>query len=184
LNFFMNDKLMVNAAIAHLIEKTGDWKEEARTVIDYGHKLPKAIRFTGDVKFEYTKPDDSISGQTSDHGTVDLKMRGKVEKKHSTLGVQKERIGDFRLWKDAANRIRFHYFWRSDFSTKGSDDRNPDEYVMAYDQKTLEPKYLAVQRSRVLFRIGWLKFSFLKYYLESLHGEAPSNWYTGIELGH
>ncbi len=179
----MNEKMLVNAAMTRLIKKEGDWKAEARTVIEYAYKLPISTRVTADIKLSLKKPGDPITGHAEGHGDVELKPPDNTVVKHGTLGFKEDRIGDYRLWRTGPGAVRFYYFWESDAATQGPNSRPPEKFFLGHDPETLQPRYLAVERQDLIFRIEWLRFSFFKFYLDSIHGNAPRRWSTGFEIG-
>jgi hypothetical protein len=93
----MNERLLVNAALVHLIEGTGDWKEEARTVIAYADKLPQSKRVTIRTQFNSHNSGESLNAHTPEHGNVELKTPDTTETKVKEWGIHKDRVGEFRF---------------------------------------------------------------------------------------
>lgn len=159
-------RMEVNAAIERVIAGSDEMVESLRIIISYGHKLKKNT-----FGFEYTSNQTSggsVSGYAEGVGNVGVDEDEREEVVEHSWGLSKERVGFYKLWKDASGRLVFQYFWRSDVSTQVSGEI-PDEYYLAYNEKTLEPLYLGVLRDKVVFPL-WIGLYFFLTYLKPIYG--------------
>lgn len=176
-------RMAVNAAIEKLIARADDDGEAARVVVDYGSKLKKS----GPVQIEYassTKSSgDEVSGYPPGQGEITIKDKEREEQKEWALGVHKDRVGYFRLWKEREGQLQFHHFWKSSITTKPIDGEGPEEYHLGYDPASLEPKYLGIRRKRIVVTL-WLGISLeiSRFYLEQIYGKVPQIRGIGVKL--
>jgi hypothetical protein len=175
-------RMAVNAAIEKLIARSEDSEAAARTVIEYGD----GMRIAGPVQAEATittkRHRGSISGYSPGHGNVTIKNDEESKDQEFTFGVYKDRVGYYRIWKQAQGLLCFHRFWKSGLVTRGPEEKGPDVYRLAYSPKSLQPKYLAIVRSKIILNLGLIKFRF--YYQEPLIGIIRKKRYSfGISIG-
>ena len=175
-------RMAVNAAIEQLVARSDESGEAARTVIAYGHTLKKAGKLKIILSSNTTTSGDSISGHTAEHGEVSIEEPEHQEHKEWAYGINKDRVGHYRLWKEGDGLLIFHHFWKSTITTQGPDDEDPEEYHLAYDPGSLEPNYLGVERKRVVLALGRY-FVISRRYLEPIYGtiEKPGLGF-GVEM--
>jgi hypothetical protein len=176
-------RMAVNAAIEKLITQTDEDGESARTVIQYGSKLKKS----GRVQLEYSSNTKSsgeeVSGYSPGQGEITIKDKERDEQKEWAFGVNKDRIGYFRLWKEEEGLLQFHHFWKSSITTKPIDDEGPDEYHLGYDSHSLEPKYLGIKRKRIVLTLWFgITLEISRFYLEQVYGTVPKILGIGINF--
>lgn len=153
-----NKVLEINAALWELIAGE-NIEEAARVVIDYGHALPMTRKWLrGELNIDVAVPPEQMTGST-EFGDVTIQQEDEGKKSiHKTFGVVKERMGHFRLWREAENCICFHKFWKSDISTSGSEEVEVDQYRIIYKLKDLNLIHFGIEEKIVLFSFGFSIF--------------------------
>lgn len=159
--------MVLNEAITKL---TNEWDENAaKLVVEFGNKLPKAKLINCAIIYR-NKDRGTMSGHTREGGEITVKIPERNEKKEIELGIKKERVGWFKLWKEKQGVINFHHFWASDAITKELDSENDSlGYRLEYDSKTLIPYSLSIWQKGGVLGLGVLSFSL--FYLVSIYGK-------------
>lgn len=163
------DRMAVNAALETLI--SGDASVEvAQTVVNLCAHLPKRASLSGELNKTKTYDGEKFEGATPKHGQMDYDSGGeRTEHVEKTFGVEKERIGHYRVWRDAAGVIGFHRFWKSSLTTEGTD--KVDQYRLGFDPSSMSPTWFGVERTRIVFQLG--RIQFVRLYIEPIFGEVP-----------
>lgn len=181
----MNERMLVNAAIEKVIAVADDDGSSARIVIEYGSKLKQA----GLLQVERTKisgpSGGGISGVSPGYGKVDFNQgdTDNSESVESNFGIEKDRVGYYRLWKEKDGLLKFHHFWKSDLSTEGSDGEKPNEYWLGYCPITLDPKFFGVVQTRWVFSIALgATYKVGGNYLHQIYGRCPRGM-QGLAIG-
>jgi len=159
----------VNAAIENLIRYSGDTSSAAQTVILYGDDMKTSAALQIEGARAATSRGRGVSGYSPGHGNVTIENEDKEETREFIFGVHKDRVGHYRLWKEAPGLLCFHYFWKSGLAVRGFSDSGPDVYRLGYDQQSLAPEFLGVERSRRILKLGILEFRLR--YLEPILGQ-------------
>lgn len=163
-----DERMLINAAIEKLIE---GWDEEAaKTIIKYGHTLPKE-KYTAEVKLR-GRDQSTVTGHTQEAGNVSIDTKT-VEDRVVTFGEKKERVGYYKLFKDFVDgRLSFHHYWASDSTTESSDPENkPTVYTLGYDTKTLSPLFFGKWGQRIVFELRNL--SIIQHKVVVIWGQKP-----------
>jgi len=162
-------RMEVNAAIEKLIGFSEDADNAAQTVILYGDDLKTSAALQIEGVSAGMSRGRGVSGYSPGHGNVTIEDKDKEETREFIFGVHKDRVGHYRLWKEAPGLLCFHYFWKSGLAVRGFSDTGPDVYRLGYDQQSLLPEFLGVERSRCILKLGILEFRLR--YLERVHGK-------------
>lgn len=162
------NQMEVNAAIEQLIAGTDTWEVCARTVINNCHTLKKDGPLVIETSSTRKSDGDSITGHAAGIGNVTIHDNSKPESKEFSFGRKRERIGYFKVWKDASDELGIVNWWKADIGTRAPDDEDLDVYFLGFDEKTLDPKYFGVERKRVL--LTFFGISFHRRYLELIYG--------------
>ena len=112
----MYPALVLNAAFDALVQNNDSEAINAETVIAYGAKLRRQRNFELSLSFRWKKR-DSFRGNTNEIGDMSVDEE-KKELKEIGLLVQKERIGNYRIWKSYEGHLQFHRYWASDSTTQ------------------------------------------------------------------
>lgn len=168
-------RIEVNAAIERLLAQPDD-AEAARVIIEYGVRLKGPRMFSLEVASTRKSSDDAISGYSPGHGNITINDERPPERKEWLLGMEKDRVGHFRLWRASDNALQFQHFWKSSLVTQSHNEEGPDEFMLGYDPTSLKFEFLGVVREKTIleFSFGHSTFQFFFQYLESLHGKVPS----------
>lgn len=177
--------MAVNTAIEKLIARADDDGQAAEIVIRYGSKLKQSGLFEVQTSIKSNSSGNSVSGYSPGHGEVTVQDSEREKHIEKNFGVYKDRIGHYRLWKTAEGGLRFHHFWKSDMTTMGIDGKEPQEFYLGYDQRSLALTYLGLRHKHPLaLRIGKFTLVFMTYHLERIYGpkEVPILWHLGFEI--
>jgi hypothetical protein len=170
----VNSRLEVNAAIGMLINRSDSSEDAARVVIQYGDRLKTAGSIQMESSTTRIKRDPLVSGHVRGFGNVEIEVE---ESKEFTFGIEKNHIGHYRLWKGAAGLICFHHFRKSGLVTQGSSEEDSEIYHLVYNPQSLEPRYFAIKRYRIVLNLSFVQFRVI--YLEPIFGEV-----NRIRLGY
>ena len=174
----INEKLLLNAAIERLIAGEDADLSAMRAIIAYSDKLDKKNGFSFEASFDGRSSSDSISGHTAEHGNVTVEDEAHEVHKECALGIKKDRIGHYKIWKARNGLIMLHHFWKSDRTTQVEKEDMPKVYHLGYNTKTLEPQHFGYEQERTIF-ICWFLFWFrLKWRnLKLLYGKERAKYY-------
>lgn len=136
-----SERMVLNGALIRITEGT-DVAEAAKTIVEYGSRLPVANSNTFTGKLITTKQGPSVHGYAAGHGETEIPRQEETTEKEWEFGVHKERLGYFRLWHHSSGVIAFHHFWKSSLSTRG-DESKPPEYRIRFDPQNLNILYVA-----------------------------------------
>jgi hypothetical protein len=179
-----HNHLLLNAAIEKLIAQDDADGEAAQVVISYGAKLKAASSIQIESTTISSSSGPSMSGYSPNVGHVTVKDKVGKTVKEQTFGVDKERVGHYRLWKAKEGCLNFHHFWKSLVTTGSMDGILPDVYHLGYDPQSLEPAYLAILRKRTVFRVFvGITIEIFVPYLEPVYGKTPPMKGWGLSWG-
>lgn len=150
------DRIALNVFIERLIDSGGQDEEARHAVAQFGRKLPntKSVQMEGTM----TRPGSKFSGQTPQHGTVQVQDKDQ-ETKEFSMGVERERIGYYKVWRQQMkddNWIVISYFWKADEGTE-SDTELPQEWALALDQAE-QPLWFGERGMKSLFAFNITRF--------------------------
>jgi hypothetical protein len=149
------DRIRINAAIERLLGGTDTWEVDARFVIQECRDLRKRSFFRLTINKPATTDEDEgfISGHAPGIGDVTIRNRQPKEKSTEPLfesGITRERMGHFKVWREATHEIGFMYWWKAHLSTQTPDDEEPTEYFIGSTPEG-EPAYVGILRERYVF---------------------------------
>lgn len=160
--------LEINASLWNLVEGK-DVKESAKVIISYAALLPPSNRYVmeGSSRMNHH---ERYTGQT-DQGNFSFEEE-KEKSKEFSYGLNKERIGHFRLWR-VNNLIFFHHFWASALETS-VDETYVKIYGISYDVENLELDGFGRVRKFTTWKLTLfnLELKLLKTYLVSVIPES------------
>ncbi|MEJ0053450.1 MAG: hypothetical protein WDN10_01840 [bacterium] len=177
------ERMAVNAALEKIIARIDENREAARRVVKYGSGLKESKRIQMKYRSRTRSSGEDVSGYSPGQGEVTIKDAERQEEKEWEGGVNKDRIGHFRLWKEEEGELRFHHFWKSGITTRSIGGERPDEYCLGYDPVSLEPTYLGLNREKLVFTLWlgiWMDIS--RFYLEAIYGKVPKKVVINIQL--
>lgn len=163
------NKLEVNVALWNLIEQR-EIVESLKIVIGFGHELKEAspIQF-GSIRSKKESPGAFTA--LTDRGNFTVSEEARTELIERQVGIQKERIGHFRIWKQSPTELWFHHFWKSELSTAGGMP-SVTEYCISYDQRSLEPRFFSYIEGRML--LPWSYIRLQLGYLKPIWGNSTA----------
>jgi hypothetical protein len=163
------NRMEVNAAIERLLQGSQHWEEDAAAIISNCNQIPVRGKLVIEGSLSKRSDGESITGDTPGMGNVTLKDKPAEVRKEFLFGRTQERIGYFKVWKEADGVISFTHWWKADLTTQGLGQK-PDQYFLGYDGKTLRPTYFAVKFERVVLNLILVTLS--RIFLEPIYGEA------------
>ena len=166
----MVSRMEAGAAMERLIARDENWRDAARVLIAYGNTLKIEGTFLAEGNMPRIGGGGSITGYVAGHGDVRIEDQNEGEAKKFSIGVKKDRVGHYRLWKVKEGVLAFHHFWKSTITTQGDDDTKPEECRLFYDTKSLEPICLCLLRERLFETTRW----YIGYLIpEAIFGTVP-----------
>lgn len=152
-----NQERMLVAAALQVLREERDIEASASVVIGNRHWLPN---LSGRVELNQTRSGGGFTGVSPGHGNVKVDDGEPVSTTRS-IGGEPERIGQFRIWRDKGNRIKFAHYWGFDLATQ-SEDNPPIEYVIDYadDETLVRFGVLDIQRRRSLWKFHVITSTF------------------------
>jgi len=178
-------RMEVNAAIEGLIKNETDaWAELASTVIRFGHSLPIQSVFSFEYRKHTTREDGEMAGFTKEHGNVTIKSKTE-ETVEKSVGIHKERVGYYKLYKRSKTAIVFHHFWKSDVGTITDFEDEPEFHTIIYDPKNLKPVSFGVDFDKPVVTLGNLeiKRSYFRVLRGKDAGEDIRGWFFVSIIG-
>ncbi len=149
-------RLHANAAIEHILKTNSFSDELLRTIIHYGSKLQTSRETHTEYSFHFKSS-----------GERDEIVEGAV-------GVRKDRVGHYRLWKSAEGLLVFQKSDQPGVTMNTSFNEEDPEYNLGYDPETLETRYFAILRHTLVFRINFgVIIEIQRPYLEPICGTPP-----------
>lgn len=139
-------------------------KEAAKVIILYAHSLKRGGRINIESSLRYTKG-SNLKGNT-EYGNVEIEEKKDNSVKKS-YGLDKERIGHYRLWQSHEGRIWFHHFWKSDLITEEM-GRPVTKFCISYDHKNLNVTHFGYAVKKHWLKLGPLTIG--KNILEPIYG--------------
>jgi hypothetical protein len=173
------DRLELNAHIERLIESKGADAEAREVLAEFGWAMKEGspIQMLGTI----VRPGDTVSGQTPEHGSVQVED-GREQRKEFERGVVEERVGYYKLSRQKDWLVISH-FWKAGPGTESETELAP-EWALALD-KAGRPEWFGERGRKPVFRIP-LGRRFLfdvsrNVYLESW-GPQPGRQHKGALL--
>lgn len=147
-------KLEIHAALSALAAGEAEgWIERARTVVRAFAGLPCSAAVSTDIQAAVRRDDASVTGHSESLGDVTVGAPETREKRW-TMGVREERVGHFKISKEAEGLLEFHHFWRADLSTEPREEEHPPHFKLRYEAASLEPLSVETEETRQVFRLG------------------------------
>lgn len=159
------DVLVINAALWNL-SREEDIVASAATVIEYG----KTLRHEGLISIEGNITSGGKSDITGDTGYGNVTVSDDNRRTRDfSIGSYKDRVGHFRVWREAKDCIWFSHFWKSELDTAG-DEPEVEMYRIKYDLTTLQLVHFGKKREERLFSL-W-GFQVLAAVIEPIWGSG------------
>ena len=123
------DRIALNGYIEKLIETKGHDEESREAVVEFarGMKGSSPFQFRGVMQ----KPGGSFTGQTPEHGSVQVDD-DKPETREFSRGVVQERAGHYKVWRQK-EWIHISHFWKAEIATQ-SESEMAQQWVLALDK--------------------------------------------------
>lgn len=175
------DKMLVNSALDRLVAQQDPDGSAAQIVIDYASQLQSSAQLSFERNSTRTKDNGSITGYAAGHGNLSIKDR-ETEERNISIGVHKDRIGHYKVWKVGEGIILFHHFWKSDLTTKGEDD-SVKEYILCYNTNDRSPKSFGVREMVFWFEVNLFNSNYKVFrpQVTSIYGSRPPK-VSGIQI--
>lgn len=158
----VSERLNVNAAITTIIEEENMDLDSFKTIVDFGHRLPENSQVQLDG-FSRSSGGENFSGHTS--AGFDMNLSDHKESQRSfSLGVTKECVGNFKIWKNPSGTVIFQHFWGSEIGSMVDDEDEPITYFINYDLKTLKPESFGFYENVLPFSLVTRLVKFLTGY--------------------
>lgn len=168
------NKIEINNALCNLVNRV-DVEESAKIVIIFAHELSKSTPISLESTFQKNS-NSSFTGHTS---SGDLTICDHSNDRWGiNMGIQKTRIGYFKVWRDEHESIWFHNFWKSEDETVGGGEK-PTMYRLRYDPEKLTLLHFGFLKTIKVF--SFLIFHVLKDIIEPLR-DVDKREENGITL--
>ena len=108
----------MNSLIERLVDSLGHDAEARDAVVAFGLWMKESASF--EVQGKIITPGGKISGQTPQHGNIEIKD-DREKTKDFSHGVTRERIGYYKLWKQKLRKRTWIFisdFWKADEGTQ------------------------------------------------------------------
>ena len=170
------DRIELNGHIERLIESNGHDAEARAAIVEFalGMKASASFQFRG----LYQKPGGTVSGQTPQHGSVEIKD-DHPETKEFTTGSVQERVGYYKIWRQK-NWIHISHFWKADVETQ-SEVEDAQQWVLALDANDA-PEWFGERGLKHLYTLTMtrvLRINFSQEMFEERWGETVNRRHKG-----
>jgi len=147
-------KVEVNPAIERLIgREASDWIRDAETVIRYCASLARRKRVSAEASFRRDNQKTDVRGVAPGVGEVHVQTE-QPDAREWVFGVERDRIGYFKIEKPEKGELEIRSFWKTDLATRGDLSEEPPAWQLAYDERSGAPKTFGELTTRTLFRLG------------------------------
>ena len=145
------DRIELNGQIERLIDSDGHDEEARRAIVDFGLSIQGSSSFQ--FKGLYQKPGGTVSGQTPQHGQVEVKDEHPETREFSSGSVL-ERVGYYKIWRQR-EWIHIAHFWKSEIETS-SETEMARQWVLALDHSN-QPEWFGERGVKHLFTLRLTK---------------------------
>lgn len=160
------DRLELNACIERLIDSNGHDAEARQAVLAFARDMKGSSNLQ--IRGVVQSPGDGVSGQTPEHGQVQVDD-DRPQTREFSAGSVLERVGYYKIWRHK-DWIHIAHFWKSDTATM-SEVEMAKQWVLAvgkhgeavwFGERGVEHLYslrltrlLRIQFSREMFEERW-----------------------------
>lgn len=170
------DRIELNGHIERLIDSNGHDAGARDAILSFalGMKGSSPFQFRG----IYQKPGGKVSGQTPQHGQVEVEDE-RPETKEFSSGAVLERVGYYKIWRQK-DWIQISHFWKAELET-ASEVEMARQWVLALDKRN-QPAWFGERGIKHLYTLRLtrlLSINFSREMFEERWGPSPSKQHKG-----
>lgn len=145
------DRIELNGCIEKLIDSKGHDAEARRAIVEFalGMKGSSPFQMQGIIQ----RPGGSISGQTPQHGQVQVEDE-RPETKEFSAGSVQERVGYYKVWRQK-EWIHISHFWKANETTT-SEVEDAQQWVLVLNKEN-QPEWFGERGMKHLYTLRMTK---------------------------